>query len=203
MTQVVAGLRFPLAFTLGLLLTASLFTLLWVFTDNTFELTETTPLRIEYKRVERETPLETRRAPKVERTPPEAVAVLPPFVGPDTTGPGPVLIPGSEPTLDFDTGFTVAGSDRQAVPLVRVDPVYPARAASNGIEGWVRVQFDITAAGSVTNVVAVESEPGSTFDAAAVQAVQRWRYNPSVVDGRAVERIGMQTLIRFTLEGEE
>jgi outer membrane biosynthesis protein TonB len=51
-------------------------------------------------------------------------------------------------------------------------------------------------------VIAVESEPGTVFDAAAVSAVARWRYSPSVEQGAAVERVGMQTLIRFTLEDE-
>src|SRR5690606_16630698 len=93
----------------------------------------------------------------------------------------PNLVASAEPTVSVDPRINVAGADREAVPLVRINPTYPARAAANGTEGWVRVQFDITASGAVTNVVAVESEPGTVFDAAAVDAVARWRYNPSIV----------------------
>ena len=37
------------------------------------------------------------------------------------------------------------------------------------------------------------------FDDAALKAIARWRYNPKVEDGVAVERVGVQTVIRFQL----
>ena len=42
-----------------------------------------------------------------------------------------------------------AGSDRDVIPLVRINPDYPPRALSRGLEGWVQVQFTITATGTV------------------------------------------------------
>jgi outer membrane biosynthesis protein TonB len=44
-------------------------------------------------------------------------------------------------------------------------------------------------------VVAEASEP--VFAAPAVAAVQKWRYQPQLVDGKAVERRGVRTVIRF------
>ena len=93
-----------------------------------------------------------------------------------------------------------AGSDRDTIPLVRIPPDYPQRAISRGITGWVQVQFTITGTGAVKDAIVVDSQPKRIFDDAALKAIMRWRYNPRVVDGVAVERVGVQTIIRFDLE---
>jgi protein TonB len=198
-----AGLRFPLAISLGLYLTAGLFTVLWSFTDVKFAIDPVSAVPIRFTRTVLDTPPESRREPKVEREPPPIVEDLPPITGPTETGVETTVAVRFEPTVAIGpTGINVAGTDRTAIPLVRVEPTYPPREAARGIEGWVRVQFDIAASGSVTNVITVESEPGTAFDKAAMDAVARWRYSPSVVNGQAVARVGVQTLIRFTLEDE-
>ncbi len=96
-----------------------------------------------------------------------------------------------------------AGSDRDIIPLVRINPEYPARALSRGVEGYVIVQFTITATGMVRDVIVVDAKPKGMFDTAAVRAVERWRYNPKVEEGVAVEGVGVQTMLNFQLEGEE
>jgi protein TonB len=93
-----------------------------------------------------------------------------------------------------------AGSDRDVIPLVRIAPDYPPRALSRGLEGWVQVQFTITATGTVKDPVVVNAEPKQIFDDAALKAIARWRYNPRVEGGVAVERVGVQTIIRFQLD---
>ncbi len=93
-----------------------------------------------------------------------------------------------------------AGSDRDVIPLVRVPPDYPARAQSRGLEGWVQVRFTITPTGTVKDPVVVNAEPKGMFDDAALKAIARWRYNPRVEGGVAVERVGVETIIRFQLE---
>jgi protein TonB len=97
-------------------------------------------------------------------------------------------------------GLSTNGIDGDVTPLVRMSPDYPARAAEAGTEGWVQVRFSVTTAGTVRDATVVASEPGTTFDEAALKAVARWRYNPRVVDGVAVERIGLETVFRFELE---
>jgi protein TonB len=64
----------------------------------------------------------------------------------------------------------------------------------------VQVRFTVTAAGTVRDALVVASQPARVFDGAALEAVARWRYNPRVDGGVAVERVGLQALIRFTLE---
>ncbi len=93
-----------------------------------------------------------------------------------------------------------AGFDRDVVPLVRIEPEYPLRAAQHGIEGWVLVQFTITTIGTVKNASVIEASPPGVFEDAAVSAVLRWKYNPKIVEGAAVERRGVRVIIQFELE---
>jgi protein TonB len=64
----------------------------------------------------------------------------------------------------------------------------------------VQVRFAVTPTGAVRDAAVVASEPGTVFDQAALAAVARWRYNPRVEAGVAVERVGLETLLRFTLD---
>jgi len=107
------------------------------------------------------------------------------------------------PTVDASSAMSkmkmTAGSDRDIVPLVRINPDYPPRALSRGIQGWVIVQFTISATGTVKDQKVVDSS-NKIFDDAALKAIGRWRYNPKVEEGVAVERKGVQTKLVFQLE---
>ncbi len=107
------------------------------------------------------------------------------------------------PTVDASSAMSkmkmTAGSDRDIVPLVRINPDYPPRALSRGIQGWVIVQFTISATGTVKDQKVVDSS-NKIFDDAALKAIARWRYNPKVDEGVAVERKGVQTKLVFQLE---
>jgi len=92
------------------------------------------------------------------------------------------------------------GADRDAVPLVRIEPDYPMQARQRGQEGWVVLEFTISTAGTVKDVEVVASEPGSIFDRAAVQAVRKWKYNPKILDGKPVERPGVKVRLDFEME---
>ena len=97
------------------------------------------------------------------------------------------------------TGLSVE-QDADVLPLVRIEPQYPSRALSRGIEGWVLVQFGISETGTVMNPEVIDSEPSSIFNSAAVRAVERWKYKPKVVDGKAVPRSGVQVVLTFKME---
>jgi protein TonB len=90
--------------------------------------------------------------------------------------------------------------DSDVVPLVRIEPQYPTRANSRGIEGWVLIEFTITPVGTVRDPVVVDSEPSRVFDSAAKRAVLRWKYRPKIEDGKPVERPGVQVVLTFQLE---
>ncbi|HZO08124.1 MAG TPA: TonB family protein [Myxococcota bacterium] len=97
-------------------------------------------------------------------------------------------------------GTAPGGADRDAGPMLRVEPEYPMQARQRGIEGWVVVEFTVSAAGSVKDVAVVESEPGTVFDRNAVNAVRKWKYHPKLQDGRPVERSGVKVRLDFEME---
>lgn len=110
-------------------------------------------------------------------------------------------------SASYDFGLDLEGpslgappADTDVVPLVRVQPQYPLHALERGIEGWVEVGFTISAAGTVKDPEVLGSEPGGMFDRAALRAIRRWKYNPMVVDGKAVERPGVKVRLVFELE---
>jgi protein TonB len=150
----------------------------------------------------RTTPPENKRDPKIIREKPEAVPAGPRLIVDDFGDDAIATVrpPTTKIGLPGRNGGFQMGIDRDAIPLVRVNPTYPPREQARGIEGWVIVQFNVTAAGTVRDATVVDSEPKSVFDAAALEAIGRWRYNPRVDRGIAVERVGLQTMIRFTLE---
>ena len=103
--------------------------------------------------------------------------------------------------LDIRSGFGTALFGSQEIsPVVRVEPIYPLRARSRGIEGWVEVEFAIDKDGSVINPVIVDSEPSSIFNHTTLKAVSRWRYQPQIIDNTAVVRSGVRVIIEFQLE---
>ncbi len=91
-------------------------------------------------------------------------------------------------------------SGHELMPLVRVPPRYPGRAARLQIEGSVTVEFTITTDGSVTEPVIIKSDPPKVFDRAALQAIVQWKFKPRVENGREIESRASQR-IEFALGG--
>ena len=85
------------------------------------------------------------------------------------------------------------------LPIVRVAPVYPARALQRGVEGYVDMSFTVTTTGTVKDPIVMFST-SSLFDRAASRAVVKFKYKPRVVDGVPVEVVGVKTRITFKIE---
>ncbi len=156
---------------------------------------------IEMVKVEREETVQ--RKERVER-PPEQVKP-PELEMPKVTTTGP-----SKTIFNFDlfTGpQTIQGAglntgDGEYLPIVKVNPIYPPRAAGRGIEGYVLVEYIVNRDGTVRDVVIIEAEPPGVFNRAAVSAAQKYIYKPRVIDGTPVEVHGVRTRITFELEDE-
>lgn len=106
------------------------------------------------------------------------------------------------PGLALAGGPTIGnGSDGDVVPLVRVNPMYPPRARARKVEGWVWLEFTITAHGTTRDIHILDSDPKGYFEKAALAAVQKYRYKPRTVDGEAVDRSGVQVVLSFDIAG--
>ena len=85
------------------------------------------------------------------------------------------------------------------LPIVRVAPIYPARALSRGLEGYVDMGFTVTPAGTVEDPVVMFST-STLFNRAASRAVLKFKYKPRVVDGIPVYVYDVATRITFVIE---
>jgi periplasmic protein TonB len=105
------------------------------------------------------------------------------------------------PPPDRAGPVSMARVDGDALPIVKVTPAYPARALERGIEGYVLLQFTIDELGRVVDASVIDAQPRGVFDGAALKAVERFKYKPRVVDGRAIPVTGVQHLLTFNLSG--
>lgn len=197
------AIRVPCSALGGALLSAALFLGLWQLVNVPIVAGERLPqVMPELARVRPDTPEQTTRAQRLERQPPPPQPDLPSIsTGGDSDAVAFVrFVPPTVDPIRGRGGFSLGGVDGDVIPQVRVNPDYPPTAITKNIEGWVQVRFTVTAIGAVKDAVVVASEPGTIFDDAALKAIARWRYNPRVENGEAVERVGLQTIIRFELE---
>ncbi len=159
--------------------------------------------KLEFVRVKRNESLNTEdftpeKPPKPPETPPET-----PPQDMDSLDPDAPTINIPPPSVSANTdiggpgGMNIAEGDY--LPIVRVAPVYPARALSRGLEGYVDLSFTVTSAGTVRDPVILFST-SSLFERAATRAVLKFKYKPRVVDGVPVDVPNVKTRISFQIE---
>ena len=69
-----------------------------------------------------------------------------------------------------------------------VAPKYPRAAQRRGLSGWVDIIFTVDIDGSVADVSVRDSNPGDTFVNSAIDAVEKWEFEPVIEDGVAVQK---------------
>jgi len=159
--------------------------------------------KLEFVRVKRNEALNTEdftpeKPPKPPETPPET-----PPQDMDNMDPNAPSINVAPPTVATNAdiggpgGMNIAEGDY--LPIVRVAPVYPARALSRGLEGYVDLSFTVTTAGTVRDPLVLFST-SSLFERAATRAVLKFKYKPRVVDGVPVDVPNVKTRISFQIE---
>ena len=133
---------------------------------------------------------------KIEKIPFEINAKLPS---------GPLTLT-SPPAVQFDFSgiglkdfYEIGEIDGTLVPIVQVQPVYPMRAKSMGIEGWVKVKFLVNRKGLVENIKIVKAVPEGVFEKCVKRCLSAWRFSPGTVEGETVNT-QVVTTIRFSLE---
>jgi protein TonB len=172
--------------------------------------------RVEFVRLRREVEIEEKKREKPERAKPEQAPVTPTLAvakeeGVDLGLDVEAIAAGLGAEFGSAAGgggdgmrgglaFSAGLSDRDPLPLVRVEPQYPQGAKQRKLEGWVQVRFTISTAGSVKDAAVVKSS-NSVFERSALQAVSKWKYQPQMREGKPAEAPDQQVVLRFKMEG--
>jgi TonB family protein len=110
--------------------------------------------------------------------------------------PGSDTLPSSADPL-LDGALRIGGSIRAPVKLRHVNPVYPAEAQVNKVQGIVIIEARIDRDGTVTDARILRSVP--PLDDAALEAVRQWEFTPTLLNGEPVPVV-MTVTVNFTLQ---
>jgi TonB family protein len=82
-------------------------------------------------------------------------------------------------THQFRSNVIAAGD----LTLVKsVKPVYPKKANSSKIQGWVELDFTVVESGEVKDIAVHAASAPGVFEEAAISALSQWRYKPVLRD---------------------
>jgi len=203
--------RWVPAFILGVLVTLTLFWLMQTMVLNSGRgLRPTDDIKmVEFVRLKRDTTIKTKKRALPEKPPPKKRPPPPKMTSTQRQQVKTKMPKIDVPNLEFPThnariGGSLVGDlqmggfsgeiSSNLIPIFRVPPRYPMRAASRRIEGWVRVEFTITELGTVTDAEVIEAHPNSIFNRAALRAIAKWKFKPKLVAGEPVEQRALQVL---------
>jgi TonB family protein len=92
-----------------------------------------------------------------------------------------------------------AAASRQYLPIAKQAPAYPQRALDKGIEGECTVSYRVNAQGRVEQPEVVGAcHP--LFIRPSLAAAQSFRYQPRVIDGRAVAVANVKNTFTYRIE---
>jgi len=135
-----------------------------------------------------------RPAPQPRPTP-EPVAALPPSPTAIEAPPAPPTppAPAPEPAAPVSAAPREVGIGEMACPPPQ--PVYPSQSRRMGETGKTVVRLTTDEGGKVVKTAVVSSSGSSRLDQAAVEAVQRMRCSPYLVNGRAAAAVANQPVV--------
>ncbi|NNJ15277.1 energy transducer TonB [Pseudomonas putida CSV86] len=92
-----------------------------------------------------------------------------------------------------------AAASQQYLPITKKAPDYPQRALDKGIQGDCTVSYTVDTQGRVRDPQVVEGcHPW--FAQPSLQAARSFRYQPRIVDGKAVEVPGIKNTFHYNIE---
>jgi len=92
------------------------------------------------------------------------------------------------------------GGDGEAIPVATLPPRYPVEAARDGIEGYVCFNFYVEADGSVSDLSIYDAKPRRVFDSEARRALSKWKFKPSIEDGKPLRSELKKYCLDFKLD---
>jgi periplasmic protein TonB len=146
------------------------------------------PAKISHK-AETPAPLAEPEPPKTEETVPEGIAQGDPQGAPGGIAGG---VPGEN-----GDAVRVGGNIRPPRIIKLVKPAYPAEAIHAHVEGVVLLEATVTATGDVIDVKVISGPP--MLIPAAIKAVEEWKYEPTIINGRPVPVI-LTATVNFSLK---
>lgn len=100
------------------------------------------------------------------------------------------------------TGFALnLDNSGEYLPIAKVAPLYPRRAARRGIEGYCTVAYTVKTDGTIKDVRVIDSEcTHSSFKKPSIKAAKQFRYKPRVIEGVSMEVPNVQNKFIYQLE---
>ena len=117
-------------------------------------------------------------------------------IGGDPDSMDPLPLPPAPPQVKPPQRVRVGGSVQHAILIRQVRPRYPAPALQARIQGTVTLEAIISTGGAVKNLRVIKGHP--LLIERALEAVRRWRYKPTLLNGVPVEVI-TRISVRFNL----
>ena len=93
----------------------------------------------------------------------------------------------------------IGGNIRAPRKLQHSAPEYPVSMREAGLEGIVPLEALIGRDGTVTSVRVLSADVHPEFARSASEAVGRWVFSPTLLNGEAVE-VRMAVSVRFSLQ---
>jgi TonB family protein len=104
---------------------------------------------------------------------------------------------------EFDKGFATYLATN-AIPVSQMEminfvhPNYPKRALRRNVQGWVDVEFTVSASGEVSGIEIIATDRSGYFENAAKKAVAKWQFEPQIYNDEPIsQRVAAR--LRFKL----
>jgi periplasmic protein TonB len=110
----------------------------------------------------------------------------------------PAAKPAASATTSHPTRVRIGGNVQMAKMIHQVQPKYPNEAKQNHITGTIVLHAVISKDGSIQELQFVSGPP--ELMRSAMDAVKKWRYKPTELEGRPVE-VDTTISVVYTLSG--
>ena len=199
-------IRLAIGLAIGLAVTAGLFWMMqYLIASADRTLNESTSGNLlDFVRLKRDESIQRRQLKPKKPPPPDAPPPQPPTPKLESLDPSADKIAISavpvETDIEMSGGFSLGVGEGDYLPIVKVAPIYPARALQRGLEGFCVVQYTVTSLGTIKDPVVVQDQcTSSLWHRASLQAALKFKYKPRVIDGVAVEVPGVQNKFTYAI----
>ena len=114
-----------------------------------------------------------------------------------------VIFFGASTLIHADKGFITVDGKNIEMDVERqyqAPASYPRTALRLAKEGYVIVEFDVSADGDVIDPFVLEGEPAGLFDRAAMKSIRKWIYQPPIYEGVPVQVNDVQVKLTFRVQ---